>query len=114
RGGLGGRGGGGGEGWWGGRGVRPLGRKPGKPLASWKNPTIWPASLMPKASVPPVAKGSSKVVKMPPLSRNPCVPLASLYSPTICSASLTPSDAVLSAEGWSMVLKAPKGLRKKP
>jgi hypothetical protein len=37
-------------------------RKPWMPLAFSYHPTIWPALLMPKAVVPAVAEGSSRVV----------------------------------------------------
>ena len=37
--------------------VVPLRRKPWMPLASLKIPTIWPASLMPNASVAVVGQG---------------------------------------------------------
>jgi hypothetical protein len=63
-------------------------------LASVKDPTIWAALLMPRATVPPgvpgPADGSSIGMKVPPLRRKPWVVLASLKNPTIWPASLMP------------------------
>ena len=46
-------------------------RKPWVPVLSPKLPTICPASLMPKATVPKTAPGTSIWVKLPPVSRKP-------------------------------------------
>src|SRR5262249_22593095 len=62
-------------------------------------PTIWPVSLMPNALVSLMAKGSSKLVKLPPLRTNPWkigpLPVALEKDPTIWPEPLMPAASVL-------------------
>jgi len=82
----------------------PLKRKPWVPVLFWYHPTIWPASLMPFAKVPVLAKGSLRVMYMPPLKRKPWK-LASWYCPTIWPALLMPNASVVPvAKGSSRVV----------
>jgi S1-C subfamily serine protease len=58
------------------------------------SPTTSPRLLMPEASVPVVASGTSIIVMWPCQSRKPCDPLASPQPPTISPRSFMPGGGV--------------------
>ena len=75
---------------------KPVSRRRGIEETS---PRFWPASLIPKAVMVPVAPGTLIVVKVAPSLRKPWFPVVSENERTIWPASLIPKGEVKVAPG---------------